>query len=165
MWALEQGGQLPQELLNGLMPMGRKFWHASQRIGKSAVLRHQASNNAHMLAIGSVFEKFDLLLTPVFAIRTPKANGPFSLMNDGDLETFTDALLDAGRYAIPASDAGIPSISLPAGKDADGLPVGIQLHGRWFDELRLLQVAAQLEQAQPHWFDTVPPIHVSTLSA
>ncbi|QAU33937.1 amidase [Janthinobacterium sp. 17J80-10] len=163
MWALEHGGKLPEELVEQLTPMARKFWAVSQKIDKAAVLQHQSSNNLHMVALGAFFEEYDLLLVPAFAASTPKANGPFSLMNDRDFDTYANELLDAGRYAIPASDAGIPSISLPAGKDELGLPLGIQLYGRWFEEHRLLQVATQLEQLLPQWFNTAPPVHVSHL--
>jgi amidase len=165
MWALEYGGDIPPGLLEQLTTMARKFWQSSQRFDKNAVLRHQAANNAHMLAFGTFFGSHDLLLTPAFAIKTPKANGPFSLMNDRDFDTYAEELLDAGRYAIPASDAGIPAISLPAGKDAAGMPIGVQLHGRWFDEILLLQIAGQLERSRADWFNTIPPIHVSALTA
>lgn len=163
MWALEHGGKLPDELVAQLTPMARKFWAVSQKFDKSAVLQHQSSNNLHMIALGAFFEEYDVLLVPAFAASTPRANGAFSLMNDRDFDTYAEELLDAGRYAIPASDAGIPSISLPAGKDEQGLPVGVQLYGRWFEEHRLLQLATQLEQSRPQWFNTAPPLHVSRI--
>lgn len=161
MWALDHGGELPPHLLEQLTPMARKFWQTSQRYDKNAVLRHQAANNAHALALGTFFERYDLLLAPVFAIPAPKANGPFSLMNDRDFGTYVEELLDAGRYAIPASDAGIPAISLPAGLDRNGIPAGVQLYGRWFGEYQLLQVAADLERHRPDLFGRKPPLHVS----
>jgi amidase len=163
MWSMPFGGTLNDEQLAQLTPMARKFWLTSQQYDKFAVLKHQAANNLHMLSIGKLFEQYDLLLTPAFGISTPKANGQFSLMNERDFDPYASELMDAGRYAIPGSDAGIPGISLPAGKDALGLPVGVQLYGKWFDEARLLQIGAQLETARPEWFGTVPPIHVSGL--
>jgi len=161
MWALEHGDQLPPALLEQLTPIARKFWLASQQYNKFDLLRHQAVNNAHTLALGSLFEKYDLLLTPAFAQTTPKANGVFSLTHDGDFASHLNEKLDAGRYVIPASDAGIPAISLPAGQDTDSLPIGVQFYGRWFEESRLLQLASQLEKSQPDWFGAIPPIHVS----
>ena len=50
-------------------------------------------------------------------------------------------------FTVPASMAGIPGISLPAGLSSDGLPLGVQLLGRPFDEVGLLRVAQALEDA------------------
>jgi aspartyl-tRNA(Asn)/glutamyl-tRNA(Gln) amidotransferase subunit A len=50
-------------------------------------------------------------------------------------------------FTITANLAGIPGISLPCGKDARSMPVGIQLLGRTFDELTLLQISHAFEQA------------------
>ena len=47
---------------------------------------------------------------------------------------------------LPAAVAGLPAISLPAG-ESEGLPVGLQMIGNFFDEPRLLQAAHALEQA------------------
>jgi amidase len=44
---------------------------------------------------------------------------------------------------------GQPAISLPLGTTSAGLPVGVQLIGRPFDEAGLLRMAAQLESAMP----------------
>jgi amidase len=163
MWGLIYEDGIPVHLLEQLSPMAHKFWLNAQNYDKRDVLRHQAGNNLHALRLGEFFGKYDALLAPAFAIPAPKANGPFSLANDRDFDTYINELLDAGRYAIPASDAGIPAISLPAGKDANGIPVGVQLYGKWFDEARLMQLAVQLEQSQPQWFGNVPPIHVGQL--
>jgi amidase len=163
MWGLPYEDGIPPDLLAQFSPMARKFWLNAQRYDKRDVLRHQASNKAHALHLGDFFSKYDALLAPAFAIPAPKANGPFSVANDRDFDTYINELLDAGRYAIPASDAGLPSISLPAGKDANGIPIGVQLYGKWFAESALLQLAAQLEASQPQWFNTVPPIHVGAL--
>ena len=52
---------------------------------------------------------------------------------------------------------GQPSISLPLHWSAEGLPVGMMFTARFADDARLLQLAAQIEQAQP-WFGKRPPI-------
>jgi aspartyl-tRNA(Asn)/glutamyl-tRNA(Gln) amidotransferase subunit A len=48
---------------------------------------------------------------------------------------------------VPSSLAGLPAISVPAGLSGDGLPLGLQLIGRAFDEGTVLKVAGVLEQA------------------
>lgn len=163
MWGLPFENGIPPQLLQQMMPMTREFWRNARRYDKLDVLRHQAANNAHSLRLGALFGDYDVLLTPSFAIPAPRANGPFSLANERDFDGYINDLLDAGRYVIPASEAGTPAISLPAGKDQNGVPVGAQLWGRWQDETRLLQLAAQLESAQPQWFKQTPPVHVATL--
>jgi aspartyl-tRNA(Asn)/glutamyl-tRNA(Gln) amidotransferase subunit A len=50
-------------------------------------------------------------------------------------------------FTVPASLAGLPGISLPAGLSADGLPLGLQLIGRPFDEETVLRAAGVLEAA------------------
>ncbi len=53
----------------------------------------------------------------------------------------------ADIYTLPASLAGLPGMSVPAGFGRGGRPVGLQLIGRWFDEARLLGVAHRFQQA------------------
>jgi len=50
-------------------------------------------------------------------------------------------------FTVPASLAGLPALSVPAGLSSDGLPLGLQLIGRAFDEETMLRAAAVLEQA------------------
>ena len=83
------------------------------------------------------FEKVDAILTPTtpspaFGI-TEEPSGVEMYMND--------------VFTVPASMAGIPGISLPAGLSSDGLPLGVQLLGRPFDEVGLLRVAQAVEDA------------------
>ncbi len=52
----------------------------------------------------------------------------------------------ADVFTLPASLAGLPAMSLPAGTGAGGLPVGLQLIGNYFQEARLLNVAHRLQQ-------------------
>lgn len=60
-------------------------------------------------------------------------------------------------YTITANLAAIPGISIPCGLSRDGLPIGLQLLGRHFDEATLLRAAHAYEQAHP--FEPKPPIH------
>jgi aspartyl-tRNA(Asn)/glutamyl-tRNA(Gln) amidotransferase subunit A len=84
------------------------------------------------------YEKIDLLLTPTtpspaFAIGE-KVDDPLSMyLND--------------VFTVPVNLAGLPGISLPAGLSSNGLPLGLQLIGRTFDEDTLLRAADVLEQA------------------
>src|SRR5262249_61272441 len=59
-------------------------------------------------------------------------------------------------FTIPSPLAGVPSISVPCGFSAGGLPIGLQLIGKPFDETTLLRVAAAYEAAT-HWRRREPP--------
>lgn len=61
----------------------------------------------------------------------------------------------ADIYTLPASLAGLPGLSVPAGFDPAGMPVGLQLIGQRFDEARLLGVAAQF-QSLTDWHLRLP---------
>jgi aspartyl-tRNA(Asn)/glutamyl-tRNA(Gln) amidotransferase subunit A len=50
-------------------------------------------------------------------------------------------------FTVPANMAGIPGMSVPAGLDAQGLPLGLQVLGRPFDEEGVFAVAAAIERA------------------
>jgi aspartyl-tRNA(Asn)/glutamyl-tRNA(Gln) amidotransferase subunit A len=61
----------------------------------------------------------------------------------------------ADVYTLPASLAGLPGMSVPAGFGSGGLPVGMQLIGNYFSEARLLNVAHRLQQASD-WHARTP---------
>ena len=61
----------------------------------------------------------------------------------------------ADIFTLPASLAGLPGMSVPAGFGAHGMPVGLQLIGNYFDEATLLQTAHALQQATD-WHLRVP---------
>ncbi len=50
-------------------------------------------------------------------------------------------------FTVTVNMAGLPGIAVPAGTTADGLPMGLQLIGKAFDEATLLRVAAAVETA------------------
>jgi aspartyl-tRNA(Asn)/glutamyl-tRNA(Gln) amidotransferase subunit A len=59
-------------------------------------------------------------------------------------------------FTVPANMAGIPGLSVPAGLDAQGLPLGLQVLGRPFDEETVFAVGAAIERAAG--FDALPAI-------
>ena len=64
-------------------------------------------------------------------------------------ENANDPVADylADIFTLPASLAGLPGMSVPAGFGAHGMPVGLQLIGNYFKEAQLLNVAHRLQQA------------------
>ena len=80
--------------------------------------------------------------TPAFRLGE-KANNP--------LEMYLSDI-----YTITLNLAGVPGVSLPCGFSSNGLPIGVQLIGRHFDEALLLKAAHNLEQALG--VDSTPPV-------
>lgn len=150
-----------QEMQTLVAPMTWRHFIASERYDKFAMMRMMSGNNTLTRQWGAFMERYDALLTPTLAIRVPVANGPYSLLRDEDLEDWTGRLTDACRFTMPANETGLPAISLPAGLDSDGLPIGAQFYGNFGNEQGLLALAAQIERASPSWFGMRPPLHVT----
>ncbi len=86
----------------------------------------------------NVFQEVDLLVSPV--MPTPAFQLGERL--EDPLHMYLSDI-----YTIPASLAGLPAISVPCGLTKGGLPVGLQIMGKAFDELSVLRAAFAYEQA------------------
>jgi len=159
--AAEDRGIDPKKLEDYLGPMVHRHYLAAERYDKFDIWKMMDCNNKVTRAFGHFMSRFDALLVPTLAIRVPHANGPYSLLRNEDLDQWIARLCDACRYTMPGNETGMPGISVPAGLDREGLPIGVQLYGKWGREDLLLQLAAQLERAKPEWFAAIPPIHVT----
>lgn len=89
-----------------------------------------------------VLGQVDVIITPATAITAPLI--PADGLKDGwsDLSATTEKM----RYAFPSNLTGHPAISFPVGYGPDGLPVGMQAIGRYWDERTLLRIAYAAEQ-------------------
>lgn len=87
-------------------------------------------------------------------ILTPTAPTPAFRIGEKTGDPLTMYLSDI--FTISANLAGIPGISLPCGFTRAGLPIGLQLLGKPFDEATVLQVAFAYEQAT-EWDKRIPP--------
>ncbi|HEX75304.1 MAG TPA: amidase [Dehalococcoidia bacterium] len=99
------------------------------------------------------FEKYDLLLTPTVAVP------PFELNSYGPREIAGSKVSPLGwmPFTYPFNITGQPAASVPCGWTDDGLPIGLQIVGRRFDDVTVLRAAAAFEQALP-WADRRPPL-------
>ena len=91
------------------------------------------------------YEKVDVLLTPT----APSAAFAMGEKMDDPIAMYLNDV-----FTVPASMAGLPGISVPAGLSDEGLPLGLQLLGRAFDEETVLRVAGVLEEAAA--FEALP---------
>src|SRR4030095_2167879 len=140
-----------RDLSRYLGPMVYRHYQASERHDKYDLWKMMACNNTVTRGFGRTLTRYDLLLTPTLAIRVPQANGPYSLLRDEDLDTWVGRLADACRYTMPGNETGLPGISVPAGLDREGLPIGVMFYAGWGGETRLLHIAAPLERGRAAW--------------
>ncbi len=98
------------------------------------------------------------VMTSVDVLAVPTASGPAPLIDTGCYRQNgedIDAAAVLGRPCRLASFTGQPAISVPCGLTGEGLPVGLQLIGRWFEEPELLAAAAAYETATS-WHTQTP---------
>ena len=84
------------------------------------------------------FEEVDLLVTPT----APTTAFKIGEKTDDPLSMYLSDI-----FTLTCNLAGLPGISIPCGRDTDGMPIGMQLLGHHFEEGKLLRVAHQFEQA------------------
>ncbi|GAN63008.1 amidotransferase subunit alpha [Acetobacter indonesiensis NRIC 0313] len=94
------------------------------------------------------FEQVDVLLTPT----APSAAFAQGENADDPVQMYLNDI-----FTVPASMAGVPALSVPVGLDAKGLPLGLQIIGRHFDEETVLSVGGALEAAAG--FAHTPTLH------
>ena len=85
----------------------------------------------------AIFNDADLILSPVAPTTAPKF---------GSFKTSLEMYL-SDIYTISVNLAGLPAISLPVHKDEDGMPIGLQLIGKAYDEQTVFDGALSLEKA------------------
>jgi aspartyl-tRNA(Asn)/glutamyl-tRNA(Gln) amidotransferase subunit A len=88
--------------------------------------------------LDEAFKECDVILTPT---------APTTAFKVGEKVSDPLSMYLSDIYTIPANLAGIPSISVPCGFSKQGLPIGLQLMGKAFDEEMLLRVSYAYEQS------------------
>ena len=100
-----------------------------------------------------LFSTYDVLLTPTAAVPAFPIEGWPDTINGVSVDprwAFTP-------FCYLFNMTGQPAASVPAGFTSDGLPIGLQVVGRFGDEATVLRVSAALEEAQP-WAAHKPPV-------
>lgn len=99
-------------------------------------LKAQKARTLLIEAFNEQFSKYDFLLTPT---------APTPAFNIGENVNDPVSMYLADVMTVPASLAGIPALSIPAGKSKNGLPIGVQLIGPMRSDAELLALAGQIE--------------------
>ncbi|WP_349619845.1 amidase [Azospirillum argentinense] len=93
------------------------------------------------LRFRSLFERVDLILSPTTPIVAPR------IYDSADMIEATRAV---SRFTYGFGALGLPAMSVPCGFDGDGMPVGMQIVGRWFDEPLVFRAGAAFQAATDH---------------
>jgi aspartyl-tRNA(Asn)/glutamyl-tRNA(Gln) amidotransferase subunit A len=121
---------------------------AQLRVGEliSAVDYLQAQQVRRQLKqeLSAALADVDVLLTPSMPVLTPDVGKQMVELNGRELPLASQFT----RFAVPTNLTGHPSMTVPAGL-VDGLPVGIQVIGRAFDEATVLRVGRHIEELEP----------------
>jgi aspartyl-tRNA(Asn)/glutamyl-tRNA(Gln) amidotransferase subunit A len=99
------------------------------------------------------FDQVDVIVGPTSPI-TPWKSGEWTVKVDGKDESVLSA---SWRFTFPYNLTGLPAISLPCGFDREGLPIGLQIAAKPFDEMTLLRAAHAYERTH-EWKDRMPTL-------
>lgn len=125
------GTEVKRRILMGTYVLSAGYYDAYYlRAQKVRKLIYQDFMNA--------YEKVDVLLTPT----APSAAFAKGEHQDDPVQMYLNDI-----FTVPASMAGVPGLALPAGLNDQGLPLGLQLLGRPFDEETLIAVGSAMEKA------------------
>jgi len=126
-------------------PFTRYIQEATANLHASDLARALRTAELTGRQVAPFFERFDVWLTPTVAIAPP----PLGLLDTTDPAAMARHAPSTVAFTQVFNVTGAPAVSVPAGFDEAGLPVGVQLAGRFGAEADLLGVAAELERAAP----------------
>ncbi|MDD3946677.1 MAG: Asp-tRNA(Asn)/Glu-tRNA(Gln) amidotransferase subunit GatA [Clostridia bacterium] len=125
------GKEVQRRIMLGTYVLSSGYFDAYYK--KAQLLRNQIISS-----FDTLFTKCDALVAPI----APRTAFPLNYASDNIIETYLSDI-----YTVPVNIAGLPAVSLPCGKDAKGLPIGMQLIGKQFDEETILNLAANFERS------------------
>jgi amidase len=145
-YAMADGGQLLKEMLAGRENLSRERLRNSflaPQPSKSAAdfFRTSIERDIFRIQLQQFMERYPIIIGPPFCI-TAFEHGAMDVDIDG--KSFN--LFAANWPALWVNCAGLPAAVVPAGNDRNGLPIGVQIVGRAFEEETVLAVAKALEQ-------------------
>jgi aspartyl-tRNA(Asn)/glutamyl-tRNA(Gln) amidotransferase subunit A len=144
-WMIERpqdyGPQVLMRLQNGLAVPAVSYLEAMRWRGPALA--------AHLAAVNGV----DAVIAPVAPVAAPTI-AESDVGNSPDADAVIQRLT---RFTRPVNYLGLPSLAIPSGFTRDGLPVGMQLIGRPFDEATLLRIGAAFQRATD-FHDRVPEL-------
>lgn len=145
---LDNFDEVHNDLYPGLLAVvekGRQFTAAQ-------LSRANAMRNDYYHGWRIFMEDFDLVLTPTLPVPAFRAgNDHPGRINDRDT-----TYLNWTSFTYPFNITGQPAATVPCGFTQAGLPVGLQIVGKWRDDVSVLRASAAFEDTAP-WRDARPP--------
>lgn len=143
---LAEGGAVHRDTLASHPEMycqeTRSFLSLAEKISAHAYLQAQKIRASLTNELARVFQSVDLMVTPTLAMTAPHRNAQEIEGAQGPLDVRAAMTL----FTRPFNLTGLPALSLPCGF-VDGMPIGLQLVGRPFEETTLLRAAHAYEEA------------------
>lgn len=124
------GDEVKRRILLGNYALSSGYFDAYYR--KACALRQRI-----IAEYNSIFEEADVVLTPT---------APSAAYKIGSQDTDPVKMYTADILTVPVNIAGLPGISTTCGRDKDGMPIGMSIVGKKFDEATLLQLADAFER-------------------
>lgn len=125
------GNEVKRRLMIGTYVLSHGYYDAYYK-------KAQKVRNLIAQDFSSAFEKVDAILTPT----APSAAFAIGENQDDPVKMYLNDV-----FTVPASLAGIPGISIPAGLDSNGLPLGLQVLSKPWDEQSMFNVAQAVENS------------------
>lgn len=124
------GDEVKRRIMLGTYVLSSGYYDAYYK--KACVIREEINQE-----FNDIFSKCDVLIAPT----APNTAFPLNYKGASSVDMYLSDIC-----TVPINIAGIPSISVPCGKDAKGLPIGMQIMGKKFDEETILNMAYFYEQ-------------------
>ncbi|MFC5144904.1 amidase [Streptomyces aureoversilis] len=120
----------------------RVLLEAGELMSAGDYLRAQRARTLMRQAWREMLETVDVVAAPTVPLTAVEAGRSTVTWGDGSVESVSDAYV---RLSAPANITGIPSLTVPVGRDAAGMPIGMQLMGRPFGEATVLRAGHAYE--------------------
>ncbi|HEY4984986.1 MAG TPA: amidase [Bradyrhizobium sp.] len=141
-------GDYPDDMKKLLDPGLRRMSEEGVAITKKQYLEASLARGAYGSAMRQFMEKFDFLVTPTLATTAFDVGKLSPLDDDGN------AWMAWTPFSVPFNLTQQPAASVPCGFSRDGLPVGLQIVGRMYDDAGVLAASYAYELADPHYEKT-----------
>jgi amidase len=126
---------------------------AGLRLTAADIGRAERLRTALWHRVRQFLDRYDLILTPTVAVKPfPVETWYPEEINGQPVSNYILWVLLTYAFTV----VGLPAISVPCGFTREGLPVGLQIVGRWHDDATVLRAAAAFEEAAP-WAHRRPP--------